>query len=410
MKKLFKTLLLSLTFLCIACGGDDEPTKPANKQPHRTVLIYIVSDNDLNSYSYDDINEMLEGIKSVDTQTNNLLVYVDNTSTPVLFRITKDKKGNPIKEIIREYEEQVSTSPEVMKEICSKVFTDYPAQSYGFIYWSHGEGWKPIPLASSSRWIGADWGDGRDFTNIDELKEVLAIIPHLDFLLFDACFMMTVEVAYALRDEADYIIASPTEIPGPGAPYDAIVPAMFKKENSAINIAKAYYDTYNSFYINPEDENGMSVNQKFPNDNKGIWIAGVSITVLRTSALSNLATATQLALSKAANINLSAIKSSLFDYDQRTKSSSSRIGYYDMVQLMQALCTESDFATWKTAFDSAMAYYQTTSWNWSGFAGMFSMEGTCGLSHYLPTGNNALNAAYAQTDWYSAAKLGDWGW
>lgn len=397
MKKLFKTLLLSLSFLCIACGGDDEPTKPANKQPQRTVLAYIVSDNSLSYFSDSDINEMLEGIKSVDTQVNNLLVYADSNTTPVLYRITKDKKGNAIKEIIREYDEQVSTTPQVMKEVCNTVFTNYPAQSYGLIYWSHGEGWKPMPLAAT-RWIGQDKGDGTtDYTNIDELKQVLASVPHLDFLLFDACFMMTVEVAYALRDEADYIIASPTEIPGPGAPYDVLVPAMFKKEGS-IKIAQAYYEHYNALY-----DSGK-------NNSDNYWTAGVSIAALKTSALSALAQATNQALSKATSINLPAIKSNLYDYDQRPKSSSLYVGYYDMVQLMQALCTESDFATWKIAFDSAMAYYQSTPLNFSSYAGMFSMEGTCGLSHYLPTGNTSLNAAYAQTDWYSAASLDDWGW
>lgn len=381
----------------MACGGDDEPTKPANKQPQRTVLAYIVSDNSLSYFSDSDINEMLEGIKSVDTQVNNLLVYADSNTTPVLYRITKDKKGNAIKEIIREYDEQVSTSPQVMKEVCNTVFSNYPAQSYGLIYWSHGEGWKPMPLAAT-RWIGQDKGDGTtDYTNIDELKQVLASVPHLDFLLFDACFMMSVEVAYALRDEADYIIASPTEIPGPGAPYDVLVPAMFKKEGS-IKIAQAYYEHYNALY-----DSGK-------NNSDNYWTAGVSIAALKTSALSALAQATNQALSKATSINLPAIKSNLYDYDQRPKSSSLYVGYYDMVKLMQALCTESDFATWKIAFDSAMAYYQSTPLNFSSYAGMFSMEGTCGLSHYLPTGNNALNAAYAQTDWYSAATLGDWGW
>lgn len=403
MKKLFKTLLLSLTFLCIACGGDDEPTKPANKQPQRTVLVYIVSENTLDKpitpLAEWDIEEMLDGIKGVDTKINNLLVYLDNYSETVLYRITKDKKGNPIKEIIREYDEQVSTSPQVMKEVCNTVFTNYPAQSYGLIYWSHGEGWRPMPLAAT-RWIGQDKGDGTaDYTNIDELKQVLASVPHLDFLLFDACFMMTVEVAYALRDEADYIIASPTEIPGPGAPYNTIVPAMFNKgKNSAVAVAQAYFDTYDAIYnggIGNKDEE---------------WTAGVSIGVVQTSALSALAQTTKNVLSNAQNLDLANLKNKLFDYDKRSSYDSQKVGYYDMVQLMQALCSESDFATWKTAFDAAMVYYQTTSWNWSGYVGMFSMEGTCGLSHYLPTGNNALNAAYAQTDWYSAAALGDWGW
>lgn len=398
MKKLLKTLIFSLSFLCIACGGDDEPTPPAKKQPNRTVLAYIVSDNSLNAFSDSDINEMLEGIKSVDTQVNNLLVYVDGNATPVLYRITKDKKGAPTKEIIREYEEQVSTSPQVMTEVCTKVYTDYPAKSYGLIYWSHGEGWKPMPL-TTTRWIGQDkGGDVTDYTNIDELKNVLASVPHLDFLLYDACFMMSVEAAYALRDEVDYIIASPTEIPGPGAPYDAIVPAMFNEDTPSVAMAKAYFDTYNALY---DEGKGNSDSH---------WTAGVSIGVLQTSALKTFANITKQGLSSTTNIDLSAIKSSIFDYDQRSKSSSSRIGYYDMVQMMEVLCTPDKFNYWKSAFRDVMIYYQTTPKNYSSYGGMFSMEGTCGLSHYLPTGNTSLSAAYAQTEWYSAASLGSWGW
>ena len=398
MKKLLKTLFFSLSFLCIACGGEDEPTPPAKKQPQRTVLAYIVSDNSLNSFSDSDINEMLEGIKSVDTEVNNLLVYVDGNSTPVLYSITKDKKGNATKEIIREYEEQVSTLPQVMSEVCTKVFTDYPAKSYGLIYWSHGEGWKPMPLPTT-RWIGQDkGGESTDYTNIDELKSVLASVPHLDFLLFDACLMMSIEVAYELRNEVDYIVASPTEIPGPGAPYDVIVPAMFNEEIPSIAIAKAYYNAYNAIY---DDGKGNSDSH---------WTAGVSIGVLQTTALKTFATITSRALSKANNINLSAIKSTIFDYDQRSKSSSSRIGYYDMKQMMQAICTPDEFENWEMAFRDVMVYYQTTPLNFSIYSGMFSMGGTCGLSHYLPTGNESLNAAYASTEWYDAASLASWGW
>ncbi len=401
MKKILMSMLIGLSFVFNACGGDDkdEPVPPVVKQPQRTVLAYIVADNNrLNDLALSDVDEMLQGMKFVDTDINNLLVYVDDNATPVLFRLKKGKDGLVEKEILREYEEQQSTNPQVMKEVCRKAYTDYPAKSYGFIYWSHGEGWKPMPLTSSTRWIGADWGDGKDYTNIDELKEVLTIVPHLDFLLFDACFMMSVETAYALRDEADYIIASPTEIPGPGAPYDTMVPAMFKQGSTAVDIAQAYYNTYEALY---NDGKGNSASH---------WTAGVSIGVLKTSALSALAQATNNALSNAIDIELSALKGEIFDYDQRPQTWSSRIGYYDMVQLMQALCTESDFATWKTAFDAAMVYYQTTSWNWSGYVGMFSMEGTCGLSHYLPTGNTSLNTAYAQTEWYTAASLASWGW
>ena len=61
-------------------------------------------------------------------------------------------------------------------------------------------------------------------------------------------FMQSVEVAYELRDYTDYCIGSPTEIPGPGASYDELVPAMFFSEDAAVDIAKAYYEPYAAKY------------------------------------------------------------------------------------------------------------------------------------------------------------------
>ena len=82
-------------------------------------------------------------------------------------------------------------------------------------------------MRAGTRWVGQDKGNGDNRMNISEFVEILKSAPHFDFILFDACFMQAVEVAYELRDYTDYCIGSPTEIPGPGASYDAVVPAMF---------------------------------------------------------------------------------------------------------------------------------------------------------------------------------------
>lgn len=80
--------------------------------------------------------------------------------------------------------------------------------------------------------------------NISDLHEALSVAPHFDFMLFDACYMQSVEVIYQLRDRTDYFIGSPTEIPGPGAPYEAVVPALFSQDKPEINIAESYYTVY----------------------------------------------------------------------------------------------------------------------------------------------------------------------
>lgn len=51
--------------------------------------------------------------------------------------------------------------------------------------------------------------------NIPDFREALssAFPKPLKFILFDSCNMQSVEVAYELRDCAEYFIGSPTEIP-----------------------------------------------------------------------------------------------------------------------------------------------------------------------------------------------------
>ncbi len=360
----------------------------AKKRPHRTILAYVVADNSLASFAKDDLSEMLEGMQYVDCEINNLLVYFDGTSNPSLFRFAKNDKGEVLKETIEEYDEQNSTSPSVMSNVVKQVFDNFPAESYGLIYWSHGEGWKPMP-ESSTRWIGQDkGGNSTDYMNIDELKKSLTYVPHLDFLFFDACFMMSVEVAYELYTETDYIIASPNEIPGPGAPYDVIIPEMFKKGDVAIEVAKSYYNVYNKLYNNGIGNSDYN------------WTAGTSIGVLKTCNFEAFAEKTNKVLENINFVDIKSLKSNVLDYDKRSQSSSSRIGYYDMAQLIRTLCNDNSYAAWKTAFDDVMVYYQTTPNNYSVYTGMFSMDGANGLSHYLPTEKISLDKAYFTTKWF----------
>lgn len=103
------------------------------------------------------------------------------------------------------------------------------------------------------------------------------------------------------------------------------------------------------------------------------------------------------------------LRSLVFNYDQRRESSN--IGYYDFVQLMQQLTDASGFATWKQVYDMAVPYWETTSKNYSGYTGMFSMEGSSGVSHYIPSlSKQAAAAAFRSTDWYKSAGLSKLGW
>lgn len=408
MKLKFYTLIcISFLFLFAACEQEDDPI-PAEKVS-RTVLVYIMADNTLSNFASADINEMMEGMKSVDASLYNLLVYVDDNSSPgssyysapTLYRLSKDKKGNVQKEVVKEYKEQISTDSSVFQEVLTRAYTQYPAESYGLVLWSHGEGWIPSPLpakkSTSTRWIGQDETDGNNFLNIADIASVLSKLPHFEFILFDACFGQAIEVAYELRQYADYIIGSPTEIPGPGAPYDEVVPAMFTTTNVGVEVGKAYYEPYADIYTG-----ALPTNDK--------WTGGVSVSVIKCAALDELASITKQTL-KTVELN-SLLNSGLYNYDKRSKYSTSFVGYYDMKQLMQLL--SDDINAWTSAANNAIIYWKTTPKNYSGIAKtMFSIpqETTCGFSHYIPMSlSSSAAAAYRSTAWYSAAGLDQIGW
>lgn len=402
--KLYTLLCISFLFLFTACNQDDDPVAP--EAGSKTVLVYIVADNSLASFAKQDVEEMMKGMELVDSSSYNLLVYQDDKSTPVLFRIAKDKKGNVEKKIIKKYAEQVSTDTSVMQEVMHRAFYEYPADSYGLVYWSHADGWIPYPVPSAStRWIGQDRGERED--NRMNISDFLAVLdddmPHFDFIMFDACFMMSVEVAYAVRNYTDYYIGSPTETPGPGAPYDKIVPLMFKQD-AAVQMAKAYFNHYNENYkasVSISDTN---------------WGGRVSICALKTSALDELATVTKLSLSGGVDSDNTLLRDEVFDYDARRLSPNpdnrkSHVGYYDFSQMMKTLLNDDAYAAWQQVFKASIVYWNTTDMNYSQFVGMFSMKDTNGVTHYIPLSTDSqAAAAYRSTAWYTAAGLDKIGW
>lgn len=362
---------------------------------NRTVLVYMVAENSLSPFASADLAEMKEGLKSVDVTRNNLLVYIDDYSTPRLIRLGKNKKGQVVEETLVKYKEQSSVDVSVMRNVLQTTFKYYPAKNYGIAFWSHGEGWIPAPSTSSTRWFGQD---RNNYMNISDLHQVLKSVPHFDYIFFDACFMESVEVAYELRDCGDYLISSPTEIPGPGAPYQDVIPAMFAKGNVSVKIADAYYSHYNNMY-----NNGINIS----NEN---WTGGVSVSVTKTGALGKLAEATSRIIPEYITGRQSVDVSEIVCYDQRNRTGY----YYDLDGLIRALATEEEYRNWKSVFDETVIAWKYTETNYSGFAGgMFSMKGSAGLSTYIPHGkyDSVVNKYYREAcSWYEAAGWNETGW
>lgn len=389
-------LCVGCLFLTTACSDDDPEPLPSG-ECLRTVLVYMAADNSLSGLEQTDLNELKTGMAALGTTNIHLLVYIDNKSQkPKLVEYVANN-GKVTESVIKTYDARNSVGVDETREVFNDVFGDsrFKAQSYGLVYWSHGDGWIPNPLPST-RWIGQDTGNGTHYMNISDLVSILDEAPHFDFILFDACFMLSVEVGYELRDYADYILGSPTETPGTGAPYDKILPHMFA-EDAAIPMAQAYFKAYQDIY-----DEGRGISNDY-------WTGGTAIGVMKTSELERLAQATSGLCSDAlaAGTVNDADLTSAFNYDKRSIYSSLYVGYHDMVELAQMLApSDASFNTWKQAYDAVLVSWQTTPKVYSSVCGMFSMEGANGLSHYLPRANHdSATKAYQSTAWYQDAGL-----
>lgn len=382
-----------------SCKVIVEPAAPLKGT--RTVLAYIAADNSLASFASLDLAEMKAGMAKVQDSNVHFLVYIDDGKSPRLLEL-RNEKGSVVEAVVETYESRNSVGVSETQEVFAKVFSDsnYQADSYGLVYWSHGDGWLPYPLRAGTRWVGQDKGNGDNRMNISEFVEILKSAPHFDFILFDACFMQSVEVAYELRDYTDYCIGSPTEIPGPGASYDVVVPAMFSAENAAVNIARAYYEPYAAKY---DEGKGIS------NTN---WTGGASVCALRTESLADLAVLTKQILP--GTVDNASLRASVFDYDQRSGSDGRQdghVGYYDLVVMMRMITDDNAYEVWRQIYNSAVAYWATTSMNYSSYVKMFSMEGTNGVSCYIPsTSDTATDKTYRSTEWYTAAGFDKLNW
>ncbi|HNW34165.1 MAG TPA: clostripain-related cysteine peptidase, partial [Candidatus Ozemobacteraceae bacterium] len=125
----------------------------------------------------------------------------------------------------------------------------FPAKHYALVVWNHGAGWKFKGAALK----GISYDDSsKNHITTNQLGDALSEISSaagrkIDLFCMDACLMQMFEVAWALRDGCDYIVASEETVPGDGYPYTEVLralrPGMTPVEFGAA-IVKAFRDCY----------------------------------------------------------------------------------------------------------------------------------------------------------------------
>ncbi len=263
-----------------------------------TLLVWMAGDNNLEDYGQVDLQEM----KRVGSNNDlNMVVQFDRMSDHNTRRYFLHQGTSIEADTVRELGETNTGDPDVAIDFLTWGSNTYPAQYYLMVLWNHGSGIdesdifkraaergflvrrkvkrssteiprstirsvvsrryrhslfsSTLESAFTTRAIAID-ETARDFLDNIELKRVFTKLKQntkqkIDLIGFDACLMNMVEIAYQLKDKANFIVGSEETEPGEGWPYDrifrdlALNPNMTPQELGQV-IVQRYVESYSS--------------------------------------------------------------------------------------------------------------------------------------------------------------------
>lgn len=266
-------MLVMMPFLFLmSCGGSDEPVKE-EVSSEKTLLIYMPWSVNLTGYFYQNIKDMEACIEEMGGLSNErVIVFISTTATEASLFEIKYEKGSCQRIDLKSYTHPAFTIEEGITQILDDVMSIAPAQRYSMIIGCHGMGWLPVNSTRAERsqekfhWDYTDGPITRSFTestndpltryfggtsreyqtDISTLSAAIANTGQkMEYILFDDCYMASIEVAYELKDVADYLIASTCEVMAYGMPY-----ATMGKHLLGTPDYKAVCEDFHNFYSN----------------------------------------------------------------------------------------------------------------------------------------------------------------
>ena len=265
--------LFSVLLFLSSCNPSDEEPTPTPDKDSVTILAYLIANNDLDDELLFNIEIMYDGLKTM-KEPATLLVYWDgvtsmgdNNSTHLILKYETDGKGKingkpalgidatnrdvlNVAEVLKEYPSQISTDKNVFQSVLNDMVAFSPTNKLGFVIGSHGSSWLNT-ISTSGRALGYDGSTSNSIVLTDMVEAMQTVGKKFEFLLFDACFMGTIEVCHEFRNVADYLIASVMEVPAYGFPYDYFLSDLYKGTvNGYKKVCQSFVDYYKSEYEN----------------------------------------------------------------------------------------------------------------------------------------------------------------
>lgn len=370
----------------------------------QTVLMYLPWAGSLYEALQKNVADAKIAVSKGALGRGRLLVFMQSSPTDATLREIYYNDGNVAETVLKTYTNLNVTQAATIQSIMNDVVLSAPAEKYAMVIGSHGMAWIPYYYSTSrgmirgitlpmekphweyvspdgmfTRWFGD--GDSRN-TNTTTLAEALTAAGlKMEFILFDDCFMSSIEVAYDLRNVTKYLICSPCEVMSYGYPYDLVIPQMFTESGtnySLSGICHAFYDFYTTY--------------EAPNYNCGAIAVTVSSEVERMASI--------MQRINAANPQYVADAAKPL---QRYEYLYSPTRFYDYSDYVHALCMDSSLLA---EFDAQMErlvpsqYRLHTDYFYSN--GKRLITSYSGISTSDPSTSTTVTTYRSNTDWWKA--------
>lgn len=274
-------IVLLISLLAVSCG--DRFSIDSNNRYKRVMILYSAGCNNLSGELTNDIADLKQGYIPKKTDNEALLIVshmasgaygsVETLTNSYVVRLYR-KRSVVVADTLKTIEAgKFLTQPKVMNEALDFIFRLFKSESYGMVFSSHATGWIPEGYFSNPTMTSANgstvWQappkssaihngniiesigpedamiDGESVKIELQITDFAPYVPmHLDYLIFDACYMGGVEIAYEFRNACDVIAFAPTEVLSEGFNYKTLASHLLEKENDVYNVCKDFYDLY----------------------------------------------------------------------------------------------------------------------------------------------------------------------
>lgn len=344
-----------LLFFFTGCKKNESSLSTEKRFIENIVLFYIAANNDL---KYDALRSFDKIKKSYKFDSNKrIMVYLKTESDQSYLLALEDNKIDTLYTYINEN----SSDPLFLKKVIADSRYKYSANKYGLILWSHATSWKPTIKTKSF---------GFDEQQEMDIKEMAIHIPKdFEYIIFDACTMAGIEVLYELRKNAQYILASPTEVLSSSFPYDQLVNDLFGGVSGLKNVAREFIKYYNQ-------QSGLH--------------QSATISLVRTDKLEAIAASTK----RLVNAKKAIYPFNIAEIQELTFDLSSNVPSYDLLSFLKNNYEPHEYAELDRNIDEAVVFKGYT----STFLGAKILD-YCGLSVYLPSIEDRYLNYYSSLQW-----------